>query len=72
VPPNPINLYGLKRASDDIAELAKVVGAEKIILGGHDWCVISMCLLRLRHTSLILLLTLTHRGGFVVWRAAQW
>ncbi|KAF2180710.1 alpha/beta-hydrolase [Zopfia rhizophila CBS 207.26] len=37
VPPNPINLYGLKRASDDIAELAKQLGAEKIILGGHDW-----------------------------------
>ncbi|KAF2657222.1 alpha/beta-hydrolase [Lophiostoma macrostomum CBS 122681] len=37
VPPNPINLYGYKRASDDIAELAKEVGAEKIILGGHDW-----------------------------------
>ncbi|KAF2477393.1 alpha/beta-hydrolase [Lindgomyces ingoldianus] len=37
VPPNPINLYGLKRASDDIAELARQLGAEKIILGGHDW-----------------------------------
>ncbi|KAF2015442.1 alpha/beta-hydrolase [Aaosphaeria arxii CBS 175.79] len=37
VPPNPINLYGLKRASDDIAALAKHVGAEQIILGGHDW-----------------------------------
>ncbi|KAF2112584.1 Alpha/Beta hydrolase protein [Lophiotrema nucula] len=37
VPPNPINLYGLKRASDDIAELAKQLGAERIILGGHDW-----------------------------------
>ena len=37
VPPNPISLYGLKRASDDIAALAKEVGASKIILGGHDW-----------------------------------
>ncbi|ORY15149.1 Alpha/Beta hydrolase protein [Clohesyomyces aquaticus] len=37
VPPNPINLYGIKRASDDIAELAKQLGAERIILGGHDW-----------------------------------
>ncbi|KAH7117789.1 Alpha/Beta hydrolase protein [Dendryphion nanum] len=37
VPPNNINLYSLKRASDDIAELAKHVGAPKIILGGHDW-----------------------------------
>ncbi|KAF2751383.1 alpha/beta-hydrolase [Sporormia fimetaria CBS 119925] len=36
-PPNPISMYGLKRASDDIAELAKQLGAEKIILGGHDW-----------------------------------
>ncbi|KAF1357310.1 alpha/beta-hydrolase [Lizonia empirigonia] len=37
VPPNPINLYGLKRASDDIAALAKEVNAPQIILGGHDW-----------------------------------
>ncbi|KAF2125995.1 epoxide hydrolase-like protein [Dothidotthia symphoricarpi CBS 119687] len=36
-PPNPINLYGLKRASDDIAALAKEVDAPTIILGGHDW-----------------------------------
>ncbi|RMZ67002.1 epoxide hydrolase [Pyrenophora seminiperda CCB06] len=37
VPSNPINLYGLKQASDDIAALAKVVEAPQIILGGHDW-----------------------------------
>jgi len=37
VPPNSISLYGLKRASDDIAALAKEVGAPRIILGGHDW-----------------------------------
>ncbi|KAF2714805.1 alpha/beta-hydrolase [Pleomassaria siparia CBS 279.74] len=37
VPPNDINVYGLKRASDNIAELAKIVGADRIILGGHDW-----------------------------------
>jgi len=37
VPPNPISLYGLKRASDDIAALAREVGAPRIILGGHDW-----------------------------------
>jgi len=37
VPPNPMNLYGIKRASDDIAELAKIIGVERIILGGHDW-----------------------------------
>ncbi|KAF2248421.1 alpha/beta-hydrolase [Trematosphaeria pertusa] len=35
--PDDISLYSLKRASDDIAELAKVVGAEQILLGGHDW-----------------------------------
>ncbi|CAO2651630.1 Nn.00g042000.m01.CDS01 [Neocucurbitaria sp. VM-36] len=52
VPPNSISLYGLKRASDDIAALAKEVGASRIILGGHD-CI-------------------SIRGGFVVWRAAQW
>ncbi|KAH6625736.1 Alpha/Beta hydrolase protein [Boeremia exigua] len=37
VPPNSITLYGLKRASDDIAALAKEVNAPRIILGGHDW-----------------------------------
>ncbi|KAF2634599.1 alpha/beta-hydrolase [Massarina eburnea CBS 473.64] len=37
VPPNDISLYGFKRASDDIAGLAKIIGAESIILGGHDW-----------------------------------
>jgi hypothetical protein len=40
VPPNTISLYGLKRASDDIACLAQQLGAQRIILGGHDWCVI--------------------------------
>lgn len=44
VPPSPISLYGLKRASDDIAALAKEVGASRIILGGHDWCVDPICL----------------------------
>ncbi|TID15168.1 Alpha/Beta hydrolase protein [Venturia nashicola] len=37
VPPASINLYTFKRASDDIAELARQLGAPKIILGGHDW-----------------------------------
>ncbi|KAF9737735.1 hypothetical protein PMIN03_003264 [Paraphaeosphaeria minitans] len=37
VPPNDLSLYSYKRAADDIAELAKVIGAQQIILGGHDW-----------------------------------
>ncbi|KAF2144079.1 uncharacterized protein K452DRAFT_267217 [Aplosporella prunicola CBS 121167] len=37
VPPNDISLYGFKRAADDIAELAKLLQAPKIVLGGHDW-----------------------------------
>ncbi|KAF1925722.1 alpha/beta-hydrolase [Didymella exigua CBS 183.55] len=37
VPPNTISLYGCKRAADDIACLAEIVGAQNIILGGHDW-----------------------------------
>ncbi|KAF2277774.1 alpha/beta-hydrolase [Westerdykella ornata] len=36
-PPEPISTYGLKRASDDIAALAKHIGAKQIVLGGHDW-----------------------------------
>ncbi|KAF2763482.1 alpha/beta-hydrolase [Pseudovirgaria hyperparasitica] len=37
VPPNDIRLYSLKRASDDLAELAKQLGVKKLVLGGHDW-----------------------------------
>ncbi|QDS74776.1 hypothetical protein FKW77_001705 [Venturia effusa] len=37
VPPASISLYTFKRASDDIAELARQLGAPNIILGGHDW-----------------------------------
>lgn len=37
VPPNSLHLYGFKRAADDFEELARQLGASKIILGGHDW-----------------------------------
>ncbi|KAF2834398.1 epoxide hydrolase [Patellaria atrata CBS 101060] len=37
VPPAPLSLYGMKRAADDIAELARQLNAPKIVLGGHDW-----------------------------------
>ncbi|KAB2578963.1 Alpha/beta hydrolase fold-1 [Lasiodiplodia theobromae] len=37
VPPESISLYGFKRAADDIEELARQLGAPKIVLGGHDW-----------------------------------
>ncbi|KAI9803252.1 MAG: hypothetical protein M1825_002043 [Sarcosagium campestre] len=37
VPPESIELYGHKRAADDIKELASQLGASKITLGGHDW-----------------------------------
>lgn len=40
VPPADISLYGFKRASDNIAALAKILDAPKIILGGHDWFVV--------------------------------
>lgn len=36
-PPNSMHLYAFKRAADDFEELAKQLGASKIILGGHDW-----------------------------------
>lgn len=32
-----LELYSQKRASDDFAELARQLGAPKIIIGGHDW-----------------------------------
>ncbi|KAK3214251.1 hypothetical protein GRF29_28g2487914 [Pseudopithomyces chartarum] len=37
IPPNDLSLYSYERAAHDIAELAKVVGAKQIVLGGHDW-----------------------------------
>ena len=37
VPPESLSYYGLKRAADDIKELAKQLGLLRIILGGHDW-----------------------------------
>ena len=42
VPPESMSLYSFKRAADDIRELARQLGASKIILGGHDW-VSCMC-----------------------------
>ena len=35
--PESLSYYTYKRAADDIAELARQVGARSIILGGHDW-----------------------------------
>ena len=35
--PQEAKFYTYKRASDDIAELAKQLGLSSIILGGHDW-----------------------------------
>jgi pimeloyl-ACP methyl ester carboxylesterase len=35
--PESPTFYTYKRASDDLAELAKQIGASSIILGGHDW-----------------------------------
>ncbi|KAI9808392.1 MAG: hypothetical protein M1827_007489 [Pycnora praestabilis] len=37
VPLDDMYMYGFKRAADDIKELARQLGAPKIILGGHDW-----------------------------------
>ena len=35
--------YSFKRAADDIKELAKQLGCETIILGGHDWVSPPVC-----------------------------
>jgi len=39
VPPADLHKYTLKQAADDIKELARQLGAETIVLGGHDWYV---------------------------------
>jgi soluble epoxide hydrolase / lipid-phosphate phosphatase len=36
-PPYQLREYSYKRISDDVAELARQLGADGIILGGHDW-----------------------------------
>lgn len=35
--------YSFKRAADDIKELARQLGCETIILGGHDWVSPPVC-----------------------------
>ncbi|QSZ30050.1 hypothetical protein DSL72_004568 [Monilinia vaccinii-corymbosi] len=35
--PQELSAFTLKTAADDVAALAKVIGATSIILGGHDW-----------------------------------
>lgn len=37
MPPADLRLYSIKRAADDISELARQLKAPSIILGGHDW-----------------------------------
>jgi hypothetical protein len=36
-PPASVELYSFKRAAEDIKELARQLGASRLILGGHDW-----------------------------------
>lgn len=35
--PKDVREYGMKRLSDDIAELLKVAGVDRVIVLGHDW-----------------------------------
>ena len=36
-PPYKLRDYGFKRMGDDMVELARQLGSDRIILGGHDW-----------------------------------
>ena len=64
-PPEPMALYGQKRAADDMAELARQLGAPKIILGGHDWYAPRILIHDpAKHVC--------HRGGSIVYRIALW
>ena len=67
MPPESMHLYGFKRAADDIAALAKELGAPQIILGGHDWYVLLQFSIRGNHGLKVLF-----RGGMIVYRTAQW
>ncbi|KAI9845254.1 MAG: hypothetical protein M1837_005010 [Sclerophora amabilis] len=53
VPPESISLYGFKRAADDMKELARQLGAPKIILGGHDWGGAIVQRIALHHPELV-------------------
>jgi soluble epoxide hydrolase / lipid-phosphate phosphatase len=46
-------MYSFKRAADDIAELARQLGAPQIILGGHDWGGAIVYRVYLHHPKLI-------------------
>lgn len=35
--PDQLERYSFKGAADDMAELARQLGASRIVLGGHDW-----------------------------------
>lgn len=37
MPPESLAFYTYKRAADDIKELARQLGVDTVVLGGHDW-----------------------------------
>lgn len=48
--PSDMAYYSFKRAADDIKELARQLGSETIILGGHDWVSLTQaCFLDMNH-----------------------
>ncbi|KAI9760979.1 MAG: hypothetical protein M4579_001355 [Chaenotheca gracillima] len=53
VPPESMALYSFKRAADDMKELARQLGAPKIILGGHDWGGAIVARVVLHHPDLV-------------------
>ncbi|KAL2047112.1 hypothetical protein N7G274_001131 [Stereocaulon virgatum] len=48
-----IEYYSFKRAAEDIKELARQLGTEQIILGGHDWGGAVVYKVALYHPSLV-------------------
>lgn len=61
--PTSADQYTWKHHADAFAGIAKHIGVNKIILGGHDWCVLFKD--RDRNADRL-------RGGMVVYRFAQW
>ncbi|RWQ94641.1 epoxide hydrolase [Paecilomyces variotii] len=51
--PENERLYGFRKLADDIKELAKQLGSEKIILGGHDWGAALVYRIALYHRDLV-------------------
>ena len=73
VPPQEnLVFYSFKRIAQDVKALATQLGADKIILGGHDWVSRHSSSHEIKGLLLSHLPEATMQGGAVVYRIALW